>query len=147
MHPLHQMVDSALGVNSQDCQEPPYCSKCKTRGHILAKCPSKRQNNRQPDEKHKNADRQQHKKCKNHKENWKKAQDQPQFSYKDNRCLNCAGNHRTHDCPMRHNHKHPLLAILLMVQVFIKIIHNFKIILLNSFHNKANLLLTYQPLL
>ena len=44
------------------------------------------------------------------------------------------------------NHKHPLLAILLMVQVFIKIINNFKIIL-NSIHNKANLMLAYQPLL
>ena len=30
---------------------------------------------------------------------WKKAQDQPQFSNKDNRCLNCTGDHRTHDCP------------------------------------------------
>ena len=37
----------------------------------------------------------------NHRENWKKAQDQHQFFNKDNRCLNCAANHRTCDCPKK----------------------------------------------
>ena len=36
-----------------------------------------------------------------------KAQDQPQFSNKDNKCLNCAGDHRTHDCPTRQQHQAP----------------------------------------
>ena len=35
------------------------------------------------------------------REDWKKAQDQPQFSNKSNKCLNYAGNHRTCDCPTR----------------------------------------------
>ena len=33
--------------------------------------------------------------------NGKRSQDQPQFSHKNNRCLHCAGNHQTHDCPTR----------------------------------------------
>ena len=43
------------------------------------------------------------KRCKN----WKQAQDQPQFSNPSNGCLHCAGNHRSHDCPMRHKHQAP----------------------------------------
>ena len=39
--------------------------------------------------------------CKMCREDWKKAQDQPQFSNKSNKCLNCAGDHRTRDCPTR----------------------------------------------
>ena len=85
----------------KDCQEPPYCSKCKTRGHILAQCHSKRQNIRQPDERHKSTNKKQDKRCKNHRKDWKKAQNQPQFSNKNNRCLNHAVDHRTHDCPTR----------------------------------------------
>ena len=30
----------------KDCPELPYCSKCRTRGHIPAKCPTKQQDNR-----------------------------------------------------------------------------------------------------
>ena len=37
------------------------------------------------------------------------------------------------------NHMHPPLATQLMVQVFIKIIHNLKIIPPNSTHNKVHL--------
>ena len=40
-------------------------------------------------------------------ENWKQAQDQPQFLNPNNRCLHCAGDHRSHDCPMRHQHQAP----------------------------------------
>ena len=36
------------------------------------------------------------------------------------------------------NHTHPPLATLLMVQVFTKIIHNFKIIHPNNIHNKVH---------
>ena len=33
------------------------------------------------------------------REEWKRSQDQPQFSHKNNRCLHCAGDHQTHDFP------------------------------------------------
>ena len=34
-------------------------------------------------------------------------QDQPQFSNKNNKCLNCAGNNRTRDCPTRQQPQAP----------------------------------------
>ena len=40
-------------------------------------------------------------------EDWKKAQNQPQFLNPDKRCLNCAGNHRTCDCLIRQQHQVP----------------------------------------
>ena len=45
------MDDSAFTVNNQatlkkDCPEQLYCSKCRTRGHIPAKSPSKSQGNK-----------------------------------------------------------------------------------------------------
>ena len=40
-------------------------------------------------------------------ENWKRAQDQPQFSNPNNRCLHCAGNHGSCNCPTRHQHQAP----------------------------------------
>ena len=89
------------GHLKKDCPELPYCSKCKTQGHIPAKCPTKKHNGRQLDKRHKSVNRGSDERHENHREDWKKAQDQPQFSNKNNRCLNCAGNHRTCDCPMR----------------------------------------------
>ena len=61
------------------------------------KCPTKQQEGRQQDKRHESAD----KRCKMCREDWKKVQDRPQFSNKSNKCLNCSGNHRTHDCPTR----------------------------------------------
>ena len=95
------------GHLKKDCQEPPFCSKVKTRGHIPAKCPPKRQNIGQPDERHKNVNKQPDERCRSHRENWKREQNQPQFSNKNNRCLNCVGDHRTHDCPMRQQPQTP----------------------------------------
>ena len=43
------------------------------------------------------------------------------------------------------NHTHPPLATLLAVQVFTKIIHNFKIIHPNNTHNKMHPWWAYQP--
>ena len=90
----------------KDCPEPPYCFKCRTKGHIPAKCPltnqDKQQQNKRCESNQETAE-----KHESHREDWKKAQDQPQFSNPDNRCLNCAGNHRTHDCPMRQQHQAP----------------------------------------
>ena len=57
--------------------------------------------NHQQDEKHKNGVQQRDKRP----ENWKQTQDQPQFSNPSNRCLHCAGDHGSHDCPMRHQHQ------------------------------------------
>ena len=89
------------GHLTKDCPEQPYCSKCKTRGHVPTRCPSKQQGN-QPNyegcEFQAEAKGQSHE---THREEWKKSQDQPQFSHKNNRCLHCAGDHQTHDCPTR----------------------------------------------
>ena len=89
------------GHLKKDCPEQPYCSKCRTRGHVPTRCPSKQQDNRSNYEGHafwEEAKGQSHETC---REEWKRSQEQPQFSHKNNRCLHCAGNHQTHDCPMR----------------------------------------------
>ena len=83
------------GHLKKDCTELPYCSKFQTRGHIPVKCPTKQQDGRQQDERCKSADKR-HETC---GEDWKKAQDRPQFSNKSNKCLNCTDNCRMHDCP------------------------------------------------
>ena len=36
--------------------------------------------------------------------NWNQVQDQPQFSNPNIRCVHCAGDHGSHDFPMRHQH-------------------------------------------
>ena len=91
------------GHLKKDCPEQPYCSRCHTRGHIPVKCPTKNQGNQQQDEMCKNGKQQMDERC----ENWKQAQDQPQFSNPSNKCLHCAGNYRSHDCPVRHQHQAP----------------------------------------
>ena len=86
-----------LGHLKKDCPKLPYCSKSRTQDHIPAKCPTKQQDDRQQDERCKNADE----RCKTCRENWKKAQDRPQFSNRTNKFLNCAGDHRTRECSTR----------------------------------------------
>ena len=87
------------GHLKKDCPEQPYCSKCRTRGHIPARCPSKQQDNRPNYEGcQEEAKGQSHE---TRKEEWKRSQDQPQFLHRNNRCLHCAGDHQTHNCPMR----------------------------------------------
>ena len=66
----------------------------------------KNQDKQQQDERHK-SDQGTAEKHESHREDWKKAQDQPQFSNPDNRCLNCAGDHRTHDYLMRQQPQAP----------------------------------------
>ena len=63
--------------------------------NLLAKCPFKKQNIRQLNKICESANRGTDKRHKNHTEDWKKAQDQPQFSNKNNRCLNCVDDHKT----------------------------------------------------
>ena len=70
------------------------------------KCPLKNQDKQQQDERCE-SNQGTAEKHESHREDWKKAQDQPQFSNPDNRCLNCTGNHRTRDCLMRQQHQAP----------------------------------------
>ena len=91
------------GHLKKDCPEQLYCSKCRTRGHVPARCPSKQQGNRPNQEGHKFWENSQSHET--HKEEWKRSQDQPQFSHKNNRCLHCAGNHQSCDCPTRQQHQ------------------------------------------
>ena len=86
-----------------DCPELPYCPRCHTIGHIPVKCPTKNQGNQKQDKKHEDGGQQ----TDERHENWKRAQDQPQFLDPNNRCLHCAGDHGSRDCPMRHQHQAP----------------------------------------
>ena len=95
-----------LGHLKKDCPELPYCSKCRTRGHIPAKCPTKQQDNRWQDKRCKSTDE----RHKTHRKDWKKSQDRPQFSNKNNKCLNWAGDHRTRDCPNRQQPQTPPIS-------------------------------------
>ena len=135
------------GHLKKDCPEQPYCSKCRTRGHIPAKCPSKQQNNRQTHngrEFREEARNQSHETC---REEWKRSQHQPKFSHKDNRCLHCAGDHETHDCPTGLQHQALPLATMLEVQVFIKTQINSQTLHLNIVHTHSNTLNKVNPLL
>ena len=95
------------GHLKKDCPEQPYCSKCRTRGHIPAKFPSKQQGNRPTHDGHKFQEEVRNKSHKTRREEWERSQDQPKFLQKDNRCLHCAGDHETHDCPTRQQHQAP----------------------------------------
>ena len=57
------------GHLKKNCPELPYCSQ----GHIPVKCPTKQQDGRQQDERHKNTNE----RCETHRKDWKKAQDRP----------------------------------------------------------------------
>ena len=96
-----------LGHLKKDCPEQLYCSKCRTRGHIPAKFPSKQQNNRQTHGGCKFQEEARNQSYKTCREEWKRSQDQPKFSDKDNRCLHCASDHETHDCPTRLQYQAP----------------------------------------
>ena len=82
----------------KDCPEQPYCSRCRTRGLVPARCPSKQQDNRPAQEENIQIQR-------THREERKSSHDQPQFLHINNRCLHCAGNHQSHDCPMIQQHQ------------------------------------------
>ena len=95
------------GHLKKDCPEQPYYSKCRTRGHIPVKCPLKKQGRQQEDVKNESVNQGMDKRCESCREDWKRAQDQPQYSHLGNKCLNCGGNQETHDCPMRQQHQVP----------------------------------------
>ena len=89
------------GHLKKDCPLGPYCSCCDTRGHTPANCPNKKR--QQQNKMHESGNQQPEERCKN----WKRAQDQPQYLNPENKCLHCAGNHRSHDCPTRHEYQVP----------------------------------------
>ena len=91
------------GHLKKDCPEQPYCSRCRTQGHVPARCPSKQQGNRPHQEGHEFLENSQSHETR--KEEWKKSQDQPQFLHRNNKCLHCASDHQSHDCPMRQQHQ------------------------------------------
>ena len=76
-----------LGHLKRNCPELPYCSKCRTRGHTPDKCTSKPQQNRHT-----------RKATEESRDQWRRNQDLPQFSNRNNRCLHCAEDHQTRDC-------------------------------------------------
>ena len=68
----------------RNCPELPYCSKCRTRGHTPVTCPNKPHRDEPTRETTEES-----------RDQWKRTQDPPQFSNRNNRCPHCAGNHQT----------------------------------------------------
>ena len=48
--------------------------------------------------------------AKTRREDWKRAQDRPQFSNRTNKYLNCAGDHGTRDCTTRQQPQTPPIS-------------------------------------
>ena len=86
------------GHLKKDCPEQLYCSRCRTRGHVPTRYPSKQQGNRPNQEENSQSHE-------THRKEQKRSQDQPQFLLINNRHLHCAGDHQSHDCPMRQQHQ------------------------------------------
>ena len=78
------------GHLKRNCPELPYCSKCGTRGHASVRCPNKPHGDKPTCETTDES-----------RDQWKRTQDLPQFSNRNNSCLHCAGNHQTQDCTMK----------------------------------------------
>ena len=95
---MQPMDDSVSDASSPDTLRKTAPNRCKTRGHVPTRCPSKWQGNR-PDQEE---DSQSHG---THREECKRSQDQPQFLHINNRYLHCASNHQSHDCPTRQQHQ------------------------------------------
>ena len=106
-----------------------------TRGHTLTNCPNKRR--QQQNETHESGNQQPEDRC----ENWKRAQDQPQYSNPENKCLHCTGNHRSCDCPRKHQHQAPPATNPLAVQVhsLITLFLNFQTLHPNITPSKVSL--------
>ena len=100
------MDDSVSAAGNQDTSKrlsrATILLRCRKRGHVPARCPSKQQGNKPNQEGRKIWENSQSHET--HKEEWKRLQDQPQFLHKNNRCLHCASDHQSHDCSMRQQH-------------------------------------------
>ena len=90
------------GHLKKDCPEQLYCSRCRTQEHVPARCPAKQQANKPNQEGCEFWENSQSHETR--KKEWKRSQDQPQFSHRNNKCLHCAGDHQSCDCPMRRQH-------------------------------------------
>ena len=75
------------GHLKRNCPKFPYCPRCRTKGHTPDKCTSNPQRNGPTCETPEKS-----------RDQWKRNQDLPQFSNRNNRCLHCAGDHQTRDC-------------------------------------------------
>ena len=80
---------------------PPYCSKCRQEGHILAKCPQKDKRASVPQS----------------PAGQPPAPMDPRFSNPNNKCLHCGGYHRSAVCPTRSQHQPQVLQVMYPVQV------------------------------
>ena len=125
------------GHLKKDCPEQLYCSRCGTQGHIPARCSAKQQGNKPNQEGCEFLENSQSHET--HKEEWKKSQDQPQFSHQNNKCLHQPVITNLMIAPLGNNTRLTPLAILPVAQVFIKTTVNFQT--LHIFHSKANPLL------
>ena len=74
------------GHLKRSCPEIPYCSKCRTKGHTQDRCTNKSQRTRHMCQAGESRDQQ------------KRNEDLPQFSSHHNKCLQCAGDHKTANC-------------------------------------------------
>ena len=74
------------GHLKRNCPKIPYCSKCRTKGHMQDRCINRPQKTRHTHPAGKPRDQQ------------KRKDDLPQFSSHHNKCLQCAGDHHTTNC-------------------------------------------------
>ena len=74
------------GHLKRNCPKIPYCSKCRQKGHTQDRCTNKSPRTRHTHPAGKPRDQQ------------KRKDDLPQFSSHHNKCLQCAGDHKTTNC-------------------------------------------------
>ena len=110
--PVHQMDDSAFTVSNQATSRKIVQSNrtVPSAGQEDMYQQSALLNNRATGQLMKDANFEKKEMSQSHetrREEWKRAQDQPQFLHKNNRCLHCADDHQARDCPMRQQHQAP----------------------------------------
>ena len=74
-----------VGHHRHNCQNPPYCSKCKQKGHLPMKCPLKGKRNEKSQMPQK----------------VKQTSVDPRFSSIRNKCIHCGGDHAPGSCPTK----------------------------------------------
>ena len=74
-----------VGHRRRNCNNPPYCSKCKQSGHLPVKCPLKGKKNEKSQMQQKG----------------QQMSVDPMFSNIRNKCIHCGGDHAPGSCPMK----------------------------------------------
>ena len=74
-----------VGHRRHNCQNPSYCSKCKQKGHLPMKCPSKGKRNEKSQMPQKG----------------QQTSVDPRFSSIRNKCIHCGGDHTPGSCPTK----------------------------------------------